>query len=85
MSDFVPGVYRHYKGGLYTALGVVFNSTNSADRDEMVHYISHTTGLPCVRNRSEWEESVNTPYGIPCRRFVLVAEHQRPTKVVQPC
>ena len=37
-------VFRHYKGGLYTVLFEAQDATNRADRDEMVVYVSHTTG-----------------------------------------
>ena len=47
-------VVRHYKGGLYTILFQAQNATNSADRDDMVVYVSHTTGVVYVRDYAEF-------------------------------
>ena len=49
MSDsyeFTPGLYRHYKGGLYTAICLV---THHETRKPMVLYVSHTYGGMNVR------------------------------------
>lgn len=45
-EPFLTGVYRHYKGGLYTALMLV---THHETREPMVLYVSHTTGTVTVR------------------------------------
>jgi hypothetical protein len=54
---FRPGIYRHYKGGMYTALMLV---KHHESRTPYVLYISHTYGganvrplfpVPCVDER----------------------------------
>jgi hypothetical protein len=79
------GIYRHYKGGLYTALGVVFHHES---RQPMVVYLSHERGTVSVRSlfghsgdpdgwndiiffeRDEDSEPVGT------RRFEFVGHHE---------
>lgn len=48
------GVYRHYKGGLYTVLFSAVSANNADDRDDMVVYISHTTGQAYTRKSREF-------------------------------
>lgn len=78
-----PGIYEHFKGGRYTVLGIVFDSTNGADHKEMVHYVSHSSGLPFVRDLSEFLSSATVQRldgmsrDVP--RFRLVTEFKRPT------
>jgi hypothetical protein len=44
------GVYRHYKGGLYTVLMAARCSDNGPNEGEnVVVYVSHTTGNVCTR------------------------------------
>lgn len=50
--DFKPGLYRHYKGHLYTALGLI---THHETRRPMVKYVSHTYGGENVRPLHGWE------------------------------
>lgn len=45
-KDFKPGVYEHYKGGLYTALMLV---THHETKHLYVVYVSHTTGETWLR------------------------------------
>jgi hypothetical protein len=45
-ATFRPGKYRHYKGGLYTAIVLV---THHDTRTPMVLYMSHETGTLTVR------------------------------------
>ncbi len=52
MSEFKPGLYRHYKGGLYTAICLV---THHETRKPMVLYVSHTYGGMNVRPLHGWE------------------------------
>lgn len=52
------GVYRHYKGGLYTALMSAVSADNRDDRDNVVVYLSHTTGQVYVRSAKEFFERV---------------------------
>lgn len=50
-NEFRPGLYRHYKGGLYTAVGLV---SHHETREPMVLYISHTYGGLSVRPLHGW-------------------------------
>ena len=44
------GVYKHYKGGLYTVVMAARCSDNGPNEGEnVVVYISHTTGKVCTR------------------------------------
>jgi hypothetical protein len=51
MDDFKFGVYKHYKGGLYTAFMLV---THHGTREPMVVYASHTYGTTDVRPLHGW-------------------------------
>ncbi len=49
------GVYRHYKGGYYTVLMAARCSDNGPNEGEnVVVYISHTTGNVCTRLAKEF-------------------------------
>ena len=50
-ENFKPGLYRHYKGGLYTAVAIV---THHETRQPMVLYVSHTYGGLNVRPLRGW-------------------------------
>lgn len=50
-AEFVPGLYRHYKGGLYTALAIV---THHETRRPMVLYVSLHYGAVQVRPLVGW-------------------------------
>ena len=74
---FKLGVYRHYKGDLFTAIGLV---THHETRLPMVLYVSHGKG--CVNARplngwtddpDGWMDDVELENGR-VRRFVLVKE-----------
>lgn len=54
MSDasFKPGLYEHYKGGLYVALGLV---THHHTRKPMVVYVSCKYGTTNVRPLEGWD------------------------------
>lgn len=65
-----PGMYRHYKGGLYRVLLLAQDSTNRADvrggelvvdstEAPVVVYISLETGNVCVRDLRQWSEWVS--------------------------
>lgn len=44
------GVYKHFKGGLYTLIMSAKCSDNGPDEGEnVVIYVSHTTGSVCTR------------------------------------
>lgn len=51
-DEFSTGLYRHYKGGLYTAIALV---THHETRKPMVLYVSHTFGGMNVRPLHGWE------------------------------
>jgi hypothetical protein len=48
---FRPGLYRHYKGGLYTALALVLHHESKLP---MVVYVSHAYGAHRVRPLRGW-------------------------------
>ncbi|KQX07303.1 MULTISPECIES: DUF1653 domain-containing protein [unclassified Leifsonia] len=50
-----PGLYRHFKGGLYTVVG---EATDSETEQRVVVY-SSADGRLWVRPASMWEERVN--------------------------
>lgn len=47
-EEFKPGIYRHYKGGMYTALQIVKHHETG---EKFVMYVSHTHGSVHIR---EW-------------------------------
>lgn len=60
-----PGVYRHYKGGIYDVLDVVNDSTNGSSHNwTYVYYRSHATGHAHVRRTLEFNEDVDPVTGI---------------------
>jgi hypothetical protein len=63
------GIYRHYKGGLYTVLMTALESTNGRERAPVVVYVSHQDGSINVRDEREFHEPVE---GVP--RFAPLGE-----------
>jgi len=66
------GIWEHYKGGFYQALGV---AAHSEPGERMVVYVSLTgIGLPgprfCVRPLDSWLSVVKWPDGYTMPRFV---------------
>ncbi|KAA8385389.1 DUF1653 domain-containing protein [Acetobacter sp. DmW_136] len=59
-----PGLYKHYKGGLYT---VICTGRHSETEEWLVTYRSEARGDYWVRPLAMWQESVN---GAP--RFALL-------------
>lgn len=54
------GIYKHYKGGLYTVLFVARNSTNGPDEGKnVVVYVSHKDGYVSSRDEGQFHEMVN--------------------------
>ena len=51
MHDFKPGLYKHYRGGFYTALFLV---AHHETREPMVIYTSHTYGGVNARPLHGW-------------------------------
>jgi ADP-ribose pyrophosphatase YjhB (NUDIX family) len=76
-ESFRTGNYRHYKGGLYTALGL---AVHHETRAPMVLYVSHTTGTLTVRplgrvdgDTDAWNDWVEYE-GTSVRRFAYLGE-----------
>ncbi|NHN84717.1 DUF1653 domain-containing protein [Acetobacter musti] len=65
-QDVTPGVYRHYKGGLYTVLAT---ARHSETEEWFVVYRSESMGTLWVRPLSMWLEKVG---GVP--RFARLAD-----------
>lgn len=70
-KDFRPGIYRHFKGGLYKALFVARNS--EARNEEFVVYQSLEKGLIWVRPLGMFLENVDRD-GYKGPRFSFVEE-----------
>jgi hypothetical protein len=68
--EIKPGVYQHYKGGLYTVLGVAEDCTNTRDKTELVIYVSLKDGKIYCRELKEFSEIVEWPDGGQKPRFV---------------
>ena len=70
------GVYKHYKGGLYTVIMAARCSDNGPNEGEMVViYVSHTTGSVCTRLARDFFGKVggNGCYNLGVNRFEFVA------------
>ena len=73
-QGFVPGVYRHYKGGTYTAVTIA----KYHDSEEwFVVYVSHANGATAIRElaspgRDSWTDVLDWPDGEKRPRFVYV-------------
>lgn len=77
--DFVPGLYKHYKGGLYKALFLVRDCTYNEAKDRLlVIYLSLTNGelfaRPLFGEASSWSDSVLLEKGGWVQRFSAVSE-----------
>lgn len=72
--SIAPGLYRHYKGGLYRLIGI---ASHSETLEEMVVYraLYGEHGL-WVRPRSMWDEIV-TAGGVPQPRFARLPEEEQ--------
>lgn len=74
-DDFQPGVYRHYKGNHYLALGLAREDETEAIVVVYVRLYARA-GLPMsTRKLSVWSESVTDAKGLSQPRFVFVG-HQ---------
>lgn len=79
IANFKPGLFRHYKGGLYTALFLI---THHEKRMPIVVYVSHTyggaNGRPLVgwaEDPDGWTDFVSPPDGgAAVRRFTFVGK-----------
>jgi len=63
-----PGVYEHYKGGLYRVLFEAHESSNGRERERLIVYVSLKHGSVNVRKRDEFLEML-TVDGKPRARF----------------
>ncbi|GBR05963.1 DUF1653 domain-containing protein [Acetobacter oeni] len=54
--DVTPGLYRHYKGGLYT---VIATARHSETEERLVVYRSESLGSVWVRPLAMWNETVD--------------------------
>lgn len=74
--DFKPGVYRHYKGDHYLALGLAREDETEALVVVYVRLYARE-GLPMsTRKLSVWNESVTQADGTRCARFEYVGTQQ---------
>lgn len=68
------GVYRHYKGGLYTVIMGARCSDNGPNEGEnVVVYVSHTTGNVCTRLAKDFFGWATLDNGNVLPRFEFVA------------
>jgi len=78
--EFQPGVYRHYKGGLYHALFLAKQNEVISPNIRVVVYISMTTGDVYTRPYSDprfdsWTDDVRLAHGwVPRFGYVGVQE-----------
>jgi len=70
-----PGLYTHYKGGLYTAFFTATTHNHNGDID--VVYFSHTNGSFNTRplnrdsrDEDSWTDEVTWPDGVVRPRFI---------------
>jgi hypothetical protein len=61
-----PGVWRHYRGGLYT---VLLAALDEGTGEPLVVYVAHATGRVWARKACEWQGQVVLPDGRTARRF----------------
>ncbi len=70
-----PGIYEHYKGGMYRVTGTAIVSTNGPDDGKLVvKYISLTTGREHVRDEHQFHERGVSQLNPAIPRFKLVTE-----------
>ena len=69
------GVYRHYRGGLYTVLMAARCSDNGPNEGQnVVIYVSHTTGEVRTRMEKEFFETIVPEGTFPAvHRFTFIA------------
>ncbi len=72
-SKIEPGLYRHYKGGIYE---VIATALHSETLEETVVYRSPETGMYWVRPASMWNETV-THNGDTVTRFTKLTEEMQ--------
>ena len=71
-SAVQPGVYRHFKGGIYR---VLFTAKNSENLEETVVYQCCKDGTFWVRPASMWNETVERD-GYCGPRFTYIGEEK---------
>jgi hypothetical protein len=72
LPSFRPGLYRHYKGGLYQAHGL---AVEEATLRPVVMYTHLGDALTWTRPLESWQQIVNWPNGASRPRFVWVAKN----------
>lgn len=73
VPHLTPGAYRHYKGGLYDALGAAHDSTNGPGEGRwLVLYRSRETGVIHARELSEFTGTLEVDRGVRVPRFRFV-------------
>lgn len=70
MSQITPGIYRHFKGGMYRVLGM---ARHSETLGELVVYQSLADGAFWVRPANMWDEFLERD-GVRLQRFTRIAE-----------
>lgn len=76
MSYVTPGLYKHYKGGLYRVLFTAWESTNERERELLIVYVSLEKGMINVRRKEEFDETVEQPDGEKWPRFKFVSSSE---------
>lgn len=71
---FQPGLYRHYKGGLYMAMGLAWTHNHNGDIDVVYVSLEHgefRTRPYAIDSRDEdyWDELLVWPDGVVRHRF----------------
>jgi hypothetical protein len=66
-QDFVPGLYRHFKGDLYRAF---FLAQHEYTLEHVVVYMHLADGAIWTRSLGHWNEHVEWPDGTIRSRFV---------------
>jgi hypothetical protein len=74
-----PRLYRHYKGGLYSVLGMELDSESKEVR---VSYLSHQDGCRWSRLASMWYEKVQLEDGTERLRFERVKLEEGSSRIL---
>lgn len=73
----VPGIYLHYKGGLYRVLFTAKMSSNGFARENLVVYVSLEKGSINVRHETEFHEPIDIDPTLRVPRFrMLKTDHE---------
>ncbi len=71
-----PGIYKHFKGGLYRVLCTAEECTNAHPGRDLVVYISLENGKVYCRDQDEFHEWMKHPAdpGMMMPRFTMMEE-----------